>query len=101
MSLEPGGNGTRRPIREQVDGLPTFQIDTHRTVIAPFLPRPLVQADDAGWRDRDDRLRVEEAEHLSLQSLLVAIASEAVAKRNTEARQDVMDQWDERNRSSA
>lgn len=46
-------------------------------------------------------LHVANAEHLSLQSLLVAIASEAVAKRNTEARQDVMDQWDERNRSSA
>ncbi|PLS77473.1 MAG: hypothetical protein CYG59_23610 [Chloroflexi bacterium] len=41
------------------------------------------------------------AEHLSLQSLLVAIASEAVAKRNTEARQDVMDHWNESNRSSS
>lgn len=38
------------------------------------------------------------AEHLSLQSLLVAIAREAVEKRNTEARQDVMDSWDESNR---
>ena len=37
------------------------------------------------------------AEHLSLQSLLVAIAREAIEKRNSEGRQDVMDRWDEHN----
>ncbi len=37
------------------------------------------------------------AEHLSLQSLLVAIIREAVEKRNSEGRQDVMDHWDEHN----
>lgn len=38
-------------------------------------------------------------EHLSLQSLLIVIAREAVEKRNTESRQDVMDQWDEKDQS--
>ncbi len=42
-------------------------------------------------------VKLAQAEHLSLQSLLVAIAREAVEKRNNESRQDVMDNWDESN----
>lgn len=40
-------------------------------------------------------VKLAQAKHLSLQSLLVAIAREAIEKRDTESRQDVMDHWDE------
>ncbi len=62
MRREPCGNCVRRPVRELVDGLVAFQIHTQRAVIPSFLPRPLVQADDAGRRSRRDRLHMQQAE---------------------------------------
>jgi hypothetical protein len=47
MRPEPRGDRIWRPVWEQVDRLMSLQVHTQRTVIPPFLPRPLVEADDA------------------------------------------------------
>lgn len=41
-------------------------------------------------------VQLAEVEHRSLQSLLVTILREAVDKQQSQTRQDVMDQWDDR-----
>jgi predicted transcriptional regulator len=43
-------------------------------------------------------VQLAQTEHRSLQSLLVTLLREAVDKRNSTTRQDVLDQWDDRNR---
>lgn len=43
-------------------------------------------------------VQLAEAEHRSLQSLLVTILREAVDKQQSQTRQAVMDQWDDRDR---
>jgi predicted transcriptional regulator len=45
-------------------------------------------------------VKLAQAEHLSFQSLLVAILREAVTKNNNVTRQEVMDEWDDRSGSS-
>ena len=41
-------------------------------------------------------VQLAEVEHRSFQSLLVTLLHEAVAKHQSQGRQDVMDQWDDR-----
>lgn len=43
-------------------------------------------------------VQLAEGEHRSLQSMLVTILREAVDKQQSQTRQDVMDQWDDRDR---
>ncbi|HEY0605629.1 MAG TPA: Arc family DNA-binding protein [Herpetosiphonaceae bacterium] len=43
-------------------------------------------------------VQLAETEHRSLQSLLVTILREAVDKQQSQTRQAVMDQWDDRDR---
>lgn len=43
-------------------------------------------------------VQLAQTEHRSLQSLLVTILREAIEKQNNMTRQDVLDQWDDRNR---
>jgi hypothetical protein len=43
-------------------------------------------------------VQLAEAEHRSLQSMLVTILREAVDTQQSQTRQDVMDQWDDRDR---
>lgn len=43
-------------------------------------------------------VQLAESEHRSLQSMLVTILREAADKQQSQTRQDVMDQWDDRDR---
>lgn len=42
--------------------------------------------------------RLAQSQHRSLQSMLIVILRDAVDRQNTTSRQDVIDQWDERNK---
>lgn len=45
----------------------------------------------------DHLVKLAQAEHRSLQSLLVTLLRSAIDSKNTTSRQDVIDQWDETN----